>query len=397
MKFVLNRIGCSAIYTTETNTYLADYRYYYLLNNSFNNLDSCYLLFFIGTNIRLEAPLLNLSLRKNFLNSSFFLAFAIGLSINYFTYPVLNFGNTTSRWLKFLKGRLFNFRKCSLDEIYKNNSIFYTNKLNLDIFIGKSFLNRIDSFSLVNSMFYFIWTKFHNLKKFHILNLTMGLLSFSEISLNVNASSIKDFRDLQNNFIHLNGIDLDLINVQNNFIIYQGSIFNNKINNFINLVLPVYLYTEVKSLYLNLEGRVRRTNMITSEFKNLFCNSNIWRSIFLNLKLISNSNFSIYLDFYKILNYFNFLDYSFNLLFNFTSYIFNYLSKTTLNSYFYFTFFLSNLRFKFLNSLFTRSVINYYSSDLITKNSKIMSLAASKINVNSFEFKINVNIDSLIV
>jgi NADH dehydrogenase/NADH:ubiquinone oxidoreductase subunit G len=84
--------GCSnfSYYSYHFNNF--DFRFSYLLNKTLLHLESITRILFLGTNIRLEAPLINARLRKSFLNNSDFKAYSIGLSVNYLTYPVYNFG-----------------------------------------------------------------------------------------------------------------------------------------------------------------------------------------------------------------------------------------------------------------------------------------------------------------
>ena len=50
---------------------------------------------FIGTKLRLESPLMNVRLRKSFLNNNTKF-YSLGFAINYLTFPVINLGNSVS-------------------------------------------------------------------------------------------------------------------------------------------------------------------------------------------------------------------------------------------------------------------------------------------------------------
>lgn len=90
LKTYFNNCGCSNINFYNINLYINDLRFFYLLNTTLIKLEGLSNILFLGTNVRLEAPLLNLRLRKAFLGNFDFKAYSIGLSLNYLTYPVKN-------------------------------------------------------------------------------------------------------------------------------------------------------------------------------------------------------------------------------------------------------------------------------------------------------------------
>lgn len=69
-----------------------DYRYYFQLNTTIENLELHSNVLFLGSSIRLEAPLLNSRLRKAYLASNSFNAYSIGLSLSNTTFPIKNLG-----------------------------------------------------------------------------------------------------------------------------------------------------------------------------------------------------------------------------------------------------------------------------------------------------------------
>lgn len=70
----------------------SDFRFMFQLNSTLAELEFFYNILFIGSNPRLEVPLLNSRLRKNFVNNADFAAYSIGLALNYSTYPIFNLG-----------------------------------------------------------------------------------------------------------------------------------------------------------------------------------------------------------------------------------------------------------------------------------------------------------------
>ena len=93
-------LGCSNFNYLDNRFVLYDFRFYYLLNSTVASLRNLTNLFFIGTNLRLESPLLNSKVRKSFLKNFSFKAFSLGLGLNYLTYPVRKLGNSIFSFLQ---------------------------------------------------------------------------------------------------------------------------------------------------------------------------------------------------------------------------------------------------------------------------------------------------------
>lgn len=92
LKKFLNSFGCFNVYSVDSNLCEIDYRYYFQLNTTIEKLESMFNILFLGSSIRLEAPLLNSRLRKVYLASNAFNAYSIGLSLFNTTYPICNLG-----------------------------------------------------------------------------------------------------------------------------------------------------------------------------------------------------------------------------------------------------------------------------------------------------------------
>jgi len=143
LKQYFNSFGCSSIYYYNNIFTFFDLRFSYLLNMTLLHLETLSLILFIGTNVRLEAPLLNARIRKAYLSYMDFSAYAIGLGINYLTYPVLNIGNSIHAFIQFCSGRLFFLKFMMYLDVY-NLSYFNNYFVNLHIFLGMSFFGSSD-------------------------------------------------------------------------------------------------------------------------------------------------------------------------------------------------------------------------------------------------------------
>lgn len=249
-------LGCSNFNYLDNCFRLYDFRYYYLLNTTVNTLKNLTNLFFIGTNLRLESPLLNSKVRKSFLKNFSFKAFSIGLGINYLTYPVRNLGNSIFSFLLCLEGRLLSERSFLFKDyfnVYKLNYFF----CNLHVFIGMSFLNRFDSNSLFRGLFLFFRNLSLSIDNLHIVSTFMGRISAMEVGLveTKNSFSCLLSNDVSlNSFVYFCGVDFDSLDLNvlssSNFIVSQSSFFSNKILQFSDIILPSSVYLEKEASYI---------------------------------------------------------------------------------------------------------------------------------------------------
>lgn len=236
----------------------ADFRFNYLLNQTLINLENLDNVLFVGTNPRLEVPLLNSRLRKNYINNFDFKAFSIGLGVNHLTFPVIHLGISIKKIILFLEGKVFN------KSLYFNDfislSFFNKNKniKNLNIFFGVSFLNTINSSNL--------YLCFFNItKNLNVINRFSGRINLNELGLSISFNKFNFF----NSFNYFCNNDLDSFNFNcltknKSFNIYQGLFFHKSLLDFFNLILPVLTYFETVTCYLNLEGRFRNSSKIIS-------------------------------------------------------------------------------------------------------------------------------------
>lgn len=89
-KDFLNYIGTSNLWLFSDFCNLVDFRFFYLLNDTLENLENKFNILLLGSNLRLDSPLLNARLRKSFLRNSSLKVYSIGLALNYLTFPVKN-------------------------------------------------------------------------------------------------------------------------------------------------------------------------------------------------------------------------------------------------------------------------------------------------------------------
>jgi hypothetical protein len=387
LKYFFNKIGSLNINYCETIKNVPDLRYTYLLNNTIKNLNNITEIFLIGCNPRLELPLLNSYIRKSFLNNLNFKVYSIGLGLNYLTYPLLNIGSSIKNLYKFFYSLSIVNKYFFFDNFY---NLCFFNKIkiiNSYFILGSSFFIRTDSNNIFNSLIEFFKNFSINIKNLNIIFRHLGKISFFESNLFYNINTKSNFYKRKfNSFNYFLGLDnFNYLEEKNKFNIniYQGFFYISKIFSNINLVLPSTIYIEESYLYLNIEGRLRYSNLVIKPFKNIISDYIILESLNVLIKYLIKNNFSIINNYYKIKD-------NFSIIYNFYN---NYLlnlkiyKRKILNNLLYDNnniFNLSYYNFIFSNSIFYSIINNYYSSDIYSKNSKILNIMSKKINYKNF-------------
>lgn len=394
LKSFFNSIGCNNIYYFEFDNNISDFRYSFLLNNTLKELSNINDLLIVGANIRLESPLLNSVYRKNFLNNLNFKVYIIGLGLNYLNYSVINIGSSSLSFYKYMLSLLIVNKYFLFNDYYNLNYFNKWNLLSNNILIGSSSLIRNDSNSIINSVWYFCNYLHLSIKNINILSRHLGRISSFEFNIIYNIKNINSFKKL-NNISYFNffiGIDTYYLTRKNDLNIFLGSFFLINFFEFINLVLSSSIYVEDLFSYINLEGRFRYTNKIVTPAKYIYSDYKIINSLNILIKNIYLYNFSIINNYNNLLNYFN---KYYNLLNNYNIKYKN-IVKYYVNEFFNINLYLDkklnnkniiNLTYyntKYINSLFTKIIYNYYNSDIFSKLSTTISIMALKIEYKSF-------------
>ena len=252
-KVFLNKQGFS---------YISYYLKQDLINTDFNNnyfnklnldLDNSTLLL-IGTNVRQTLPLFNLHIRKAVLKKK--LKVYLVDSFEDLTYFSVNLGNSTLSIKNILLANCW------------SSLIFYKSK-KIYICLGTNILEREDFSDIMKSFLrlkkYKYFTNKLILKVIYpeVTNCNMHMLGFGP--------GINDFYDKTYNIVDkkknnkilylLNVGDIIINNYELNKIIYQGS-FGLKILNKCDYILPVPIFIEKNSTYLNFLGMKQKTKFI---------------------------------------------------------------------------------------------------------------------------------------
>ena len=383
IKSFFNSFGCSNILFNLKFNYLYDFDFFFKLNKILEELEYINFFLFIACDIRLESPLLNIRLKKNYNinknNELFF--YSYGISLNYITYPIKNLGNSILKFFLFLEGKQRFFCDFFLKEF---NSFSYINLNSINLykkpifFLGNSILQRSESKNFILSFISLFKNKF-NWFSFNLINNYLGFFSYSNILYSKffnNNNNYKGFLYLISNEFN------DLINIdyKKSFIVYQGFIKNFNIN--IDLILPVLAPYEMNCLFINLEGRFKYLKQVLKSNINLYSDWEVLSLLNLYNKKNNNIIFYSFKNFFKIIRYFiNIVNYYCNFFLSLSKFYVNFfyftgysikINKNNFNliklNYFY------NL--KFSNNIFNRFINNYYSMDFFLKNSKVMSFCS---------------------
>ena len=325
-------------------------------NTTFTDILESDLCLSIGTNTRFEASLLNVRLKKRIKMGKFIKA-SIGLC-DELTYSNDSIGNSFKTLIDIAEGK-----HPFCQKLIKAKNPF--------IIIGSTLKKRIDAASLDALIFKLTkYTKIidENWLGINFLSLTANKVGESLIGLD--KKNKQNFAKVK--YIYCIGLDsysnlFSKINVDNVFIVSQSP-FSDPLLQKTNLILPSTAFTEKENTFINLEGRFQKTNVVLSGPELAKNDSKI-------VSLISNE----YL--YKI-----------RLFSNDSNLIFQPVGLNIVQNK---DFFFKTLLFKKVKSTvkiqktpFKLVISNFFSGNLLIKNSQILLKCASlfkKNYLNCFE------------
>lgn len=353
IKQFFNLLGNNVYFESNIDNFNSDF-----LNDIYTliNLEDTKFLLMISLNLRLEMPILNSKLMRKKDKITFYSIGNVGYFYsNYFKY----LGNSVLDVVRFIYGKtelnkqifnLFSFDANVFNKKFKPNG--------LNILIGQSFYFIKNSFMLYSKLklyvqdnFNFSWCSnlFSNVSVLNYLNLN----HLKRFVFN-NKSSLYFLNNVDNYYYSTN------INKENNFIIYRGSFFDETAK-YSDLIFPSNTFFEENLNYKSFDGlnvytrKVVSTNLYNN--KEFFFFLNNLKLKFFKLNLFSIINFKILFKYFKFL-YIN-LKYS-NFVLNYNMLV----SKLKKNKFF------------IENKIFNSVIINYYKTDVYSRNSKNISLAS---------------------
>ena len=212
----------------------------YIFNTTIAGIEKADLCLLIGSNPRIEAPLINARIRKSYLENKLQIA-NIGEDID-FTYPALHLGNDVKILQDILKGQ-----HPFCERLKKAVTPM--------LIIGQDLLCREDAEAML-SILSNIAEKYNFIREdwngFNLLHQSASTVGALDIGFH---SSLEDINNAE--VLYLLGADeIDFSNLNNKFIIYQGH-HGDQGAHHADVILPGAAYTEKDAMYVNTEGRVQ--------------------------------------------------------------------------------------------------------------------------------------------
>jgi len=401
-KLLMKKMGF-LFFNKKNNININDYFLYYLNPNFFKDIEDKNVFMFVGYNLRLESPILNIKLRKKSMRDDV-LYLGIGSIFND-NLNLKNIGLNSINLVKYLQGKLkicnFMLKKVKKDFFFFNSNLFL---------LGNNVINRIDCkhiFNIVhkyNNMF-INNSKYNILNKKYISNYFVNFCennlhySFKKSNINVNLNILymnltnilyEEF-NLHNSVHSINSVSKndivyllgsELLNKTNlGFTIFQGHHLNLE-HLSVDLILPSITFLEKSSDYINIEGNYLQTNFIL--YPPFFCR-NDWS--ILNALYIYMLNFVYKIYNFKLNKDANYLNVNrFYILINDMKKIVFFLKRMSVNFYFkeitkykiYFYSFVNTINNTYLNvqkvynSIICNKYYNPYKLDIISQNSSVL-------------------------
>ncbi len=223
--------------------FVTDNRHFYLFNTTINGIEASDLCLIVGSNTRLEAPILNARIRKSHLENNLKIA-NIGAEMDS-TFPTLELGDDIQ----------------ILQDIFDGKHTFckeLTTAKKPMVIVGVDILSRADGrdlLFLVNNIAQKYGMITEDWNGFNVLQQSASVVGALDLGFTSDINIIHDAEVL-----YLLGADeIESSNIRDDqFVIYQGhhgDVGAHKAN----VILPGAAYTEKDATYVNLEGRAQNT------------------------------------------------------------------------------------------------------------------------------------------
>ena len=225
----------------------------YIFNSSIKGIEESDCIVLIGTNPRHEATMLNARIRKAFVSKKIpIISFGDPGDL---TYDYTNAGNSTEDIKKLLN------KENETSKILLNSKkpIIIIGESALELESAKFILQSIKKFLKDNNFINDNWNAFN------VLLQNASSVGAIDLGFFEKDNSFNFFKKIKNNqfeLLYFVGSDnLDFVK-SNEFIIYQGS-HGDRMAQIADVILPSPAYTEQNGLFINLEGRLQKSNKST--------------------------------------------------------------------------------------------------------------------------------------
>lgn len=403
-KKFFNSFGCNNIVYQYNGEYTpSDWQCNFLLNYSMEQIETFDIVILINTNLRVENPLLNSRLRKNYLNNKS-VVYSFGNALTYSTYPVINIGNSLKSLMLFLQGKYYYFNKLFFHSFFNLsyiNSQNFANHNSLGVIIGQQVLFRPDAklvTDCLSKFSYKLHRYYRNNKPIYgsCVNY-LGYISCAELAL-YNYNNKKANSVIGRSFNYHLGTEYIPVKHNGDFVVYQGYQLPDN-HKEIDIFLPTTTYHETVHTFMNLQGRIRSTKVALASPSTVLPAKEILQLLYAIKTRSYSSNLSVIENFYQIMSFNKDVRYD---VFNnaYAAFKSDLLTRGTIqmpwalywNAVYGHNHNLLKIYIKKImkNTIFDRNISNYYTSDLSSRYSKNMSTTASKVIITSFANKINV-------
>ena len=221
------------------NNYKIDIPYFYLFNSNYNSLRNYNLYFLIGSNLELEAPILNLKIRKNLQEIDSTLYY-LGYNYN-LNYKFNHIGFNTLNLKKILQGA---------------HSICFFFKLRNK---NKLSLINLDRFNSVTDTFYKYFIKYSNVG---FISTVVSSLMGKDIGFQNSYLDNNNYKGCENSYnLFYNISDNRSLNIYSKYKIYQGTHGFDFLKNY-DLLLPTNTFTEGNGFFINMEGKLQNSRKV---------------------------------------------------------------------------------------------------------------------------------------
>ena len=245
LKILLSSFGKANILNNDYNMFEhTDFESSYKFNSKIKGIESCDVCVLVGVDPRKEASILNLKLRKHYVNSNFKVA-NFGSVLN-LTFPCLHLGSSSIDILKFTKGQhpfCETFKKATRPCVIFGSSFFKI--------LNEESARLIITFISKNTRILY-----KDYFGFNFLSFQASQVGSFDLGLSTNNIYSKP------TLIYAVGDAIIPSNVSKTaFIVYQGHQGNlNALK--ADLILPGSAYTEKDCIFINTEGRAQKTQKI---------------------------------------------------------------------------------------------------------------------------------------
>lgn len=243
LKDLLSSIGNGKFSCCQRNEkFFPKSRSAYIFNTTISGIENADLCLLIGTNPKIEAPLINSRIRKSYLNNKLHVA-NIGEDLE-LNYPIQQLGENPNILEQIINGQ---HPFCNMLE----------NSKNCMLIIGEDALCRNDGGKIL-SLASKITEKYNIVNEewngFNVLHQDAAKVGALDVGFTDSYNSISNAE-----ILYLLGADeIDPKQFNNKFVIYQGH-HGDKSANYADVILPGAAYTEKNATYVNTEGRAQHT------------------------------------------------------------------------------------------------------------------------------------------